>query len=87
MKIFIWESVDYMSRHYHPQGGVVIIAKSLQAARKLWGKNWEDIIAEKDWKDEPESTDTTIFNTKPTLVLETNAIEPRIFEFPDAGCC
>lgn len=35
MRAFLWENVDNVTDNYHSEGSVLVIASSLQAARKL----------------------------------------------------
>lgn len=35
MRLFIWQRVDNLTYHYHPEGGLVVVAKDLERAREL----------------------------------------------------
>ena len=72
MKIFIWDRVNQCSDNYHPEGGVAVIAESLQRAveiaNQLNGCNIQK-------------------NEMPDDVYEIKSDEEKVFIFPDAGCC
>ena len=69
MNVYIWEEVDDLTDNYHSGGGTVVIANSLEEARKQLPENCS------------AQTDHPIFEA------ELNAITPRVFVFPNAGCC
>ena len=72
VKVFIWERVDKCSDNYHPEGGVVVFARSEYRARSLAN----DIPGCNISDDE-----------KPDHVRETSGGDEAVFIFPDAGCC
>lgn len=74
MKMFIFERLNCVSDRYHSQGGLVVIAKDREHVMELI-KDYEDIIITKDeWKE------VITYDLK-------NQEEPKLFIFPDAGCC
>lgn len=80
MNVYVWERLENMSSNYHPEGGVVVVADSLDAAYEL--------LRTKDGKYAPVPEDSDIFKTAPTeIYLLLGAATPRIFTMPDAGCC
>jgi len=77
MKLFLWESVDGVSSNYHDEGGVVIIADSLEHARELWNE-------ERYRKD----CEIHVVDPDAVYVLDPNCIwAPTTYAFPNAGCC
>lgn len=72
MKVFIWNSLDHVSYSYHSNGGLVVVAQSLERAKEL--------CAEKDA--------AVSIDQDPSLALDVteDAVE-AVFVFPDAGCC
>lgn len=77
MKIFIWERVGNMSDNWHSEGGVVIVAKNLQEARRIYSSEeyTEEELTE-------EGIDN-IFVSKPNRVYELKNKEfSEIFTFP-----
>lgn len=75
MKMFIWKRVDNLTRNYHREGGLAIVAESLEAARLLvpsglWDEPCEAMTAEPD----------AVYDLVGTH-------EPHFFVFQDAGCC
>ncbi len=74
MKIYVFEYLDQVSDSYHSSGGAVIVARDLRHAKKLVADTPYLEIYENDWKN--------------AMVYElASNVEPRVFIFPDAGCC
>lgn len=74
MKLFIFERVDDCgSGCYHPEGGIVVVAKDLEAA-KLQVENIGGSLTEE------ELNDVSVYEL-------ANNNEEEIYVFPDAGCC
>ena len=74
MKIFIWENVEKLTGNWHDNGGVVVMATSLEAARAL-------IKAE-------AAAGCEALEKAPDSEFEVKGKhEPRLWSFPDAGCC
>lgn len=76
MKLYLWGYLDGLTPNYHNGGGLVIItdgdpAKALTGHIKRQGSTL-------DPGDLPE----------PDLAIDVPGdTEPRVFIFPDAGCC
>lgn len=84
MKIFIWERVGNMSSRWHSEGGVIIIAKNLQEARKKYS---DEEYTKRELTDIDRDIDN-IFVAKPSRIYELkNEESSEILVFPDAGCC
>lgn len=76
MKIFIFEEVEELTDRYHPGGGLVVIAENETEARELIATIESIKLTEEEWEE--------------VLVYELSAfqdVEPKMFIFPDAGCC
>lgn len=71
MKLFVWDRVEKASPNYHDEGGVVVIAGSLERARELVEKQ------------APGCEAATV---EPSLVRECEGPEYLTIH-PDAGCC
>jgi len=83
MSIYIWERVNMMSDYYHSEGGVVVVAKSLERAREIAREHFNP-------EEEHETLtdyDTTVFDTGPQKVFRVTSKEEYYCDFPDAGCC
>ena len=83
MSIYIWERVNMMSDYYHSEGGVVVVAKSLERAREIAREHFNP-------EEEHETLtdyDTTVFDTEPQKVFRVTSKEEYYCDFPDAGCC
>jgi hypothetical protein len=74
MKVYIFERVNKCSRRYHEEGGVVVVAKDEEQLHKMISK-------EGDIKITAEEMNNVI-----TYSLRGYP-EPKVFVFPDAGCC
>jgi len=74
MKMFVFEYISKVSDRYHPEGGLVIVAKDKEQVIELIEEYGIIEITEEEWKD------VIIYELK-------NNEKPRIFAFPDAGCC
>lgn len=73
MKIFIWNKVNDMSRFYHSSGGIAVVARDLEHARKMIGSQLRE--------------DCEAIVKDPDASYEVVSDKPEIFDFPDAGCC
>ena len=71
MKIYIWKRLNNVSSNFHSDGGLVIIAESLEKAKELVSQDKYIVINE-----EPDIV----------LEIEDSAV-PEYIVFPDAGCC
>jgi hypothetical protein len=74
MKLFVWEHVSALTERYHDGGGVTIIAESLEAARKMY-------------MEDGGLQGCDLMTEQPDLECEVSATEPKLFVFPNAGCC
>jgi hypothetical protein len=74
MKIFVFENVDQLTYSYHSGGGMVIVAKDLEQAKSLIADDKDCVPTQQEW--DSVIVYETIYDT-----------EPRVFIFPDAGCC
>jgi hypothetical protein len=73
MNIFIWEKLQVCSDRYHPEGGLLVIAATLERAREL-------AVA--------DFSKTSAVSEEPDHVWGTFAMnEEKVITFPDAGCC
>lgn len=74
MKIFIFESIGQVSDNWHKNGGLVIIAENIEAAK---------LLIKIDSSIEP--TDEEWLSVE-NFDLIGNP-EPKYWVMPDAGCC
>lgn len=74
MNIYIFNDVDQLTNNYHPGGGLVVVAESLDQAIAL------------AQADGITSLDVKEIEAVITLKL-AHKTPPRVFVFPDAGCC
>jgi hypothetical protein len=73
MKLFMWDSVGGATGSYHDDGGVVVIAETLERAREM-------IASEK------EREKCEALTLEPDLIRECDGAE-HISIHPNAGCC
>lgn len=74
MKIFIFESLSTVSPNYHSEGGLAVVAKDKKQVEELIEKQQYIEIDDEEWQD--------------VLIYELKEdAEPKVFVFPDAGCC
>lgn len=74
MRLFVWRNVEYVSRNWHHDGGLAVIAADLESAR-------ERITAEVH-ADEP----CEALTVAPDYECECTG-PAQVFVFPNAGCC
>lgn len=75
MKLFIWTRVERLTYNYHDEGGVAIVAPSLELARSMLLN--------------PNINGPCTALTKPPDAVYEVSDEhvPVMYVFPDAGCC
>lgn len=74
MKIFVFERVNKVTCRYHEEGGLVVVARDREHVEELIKAEGSIEINKEEWKE----------------VIEYELAkdeEPRVFIFPDAGCC
>jgi len=72
VKLFLWERLADVSSNWHTGGGLVVVAKDLDAAIALARQDEYIKVTQED---------------KPDFECNTDATEEKVFVFPDAGCC
>lgn len=85
MRAFIWDGTAPVSLNYHTHGSLLIVAETVEDARKAWIDNWAsrevgryDEVEPHEW---PEATANEPDHSWPVEA------DPIILAFPDAGCC
>ncbi len=74
MNIYIFQNIEQLTGYYHSGGGLVVIAPNLDAAIGL------------AMSDGVTFSDREIEHVITHALADANT-EPRVFIFPDAGCC
>lgn len=74
MKLFIFEHLKQVSDNYHSEGGLAVIARDREHLEELILTDENIVIDEEEW-------DRVIIYD---IDME---VGPRIFVFPNAGCC
>lgn len=72
--MFVWEYSDKVTDNYHSGGGVLAIADDIVEARRLCAEGGIE-------------ADSPFFNKEPDYSALIDAVEDKVFVFPDAGCC
>lgn len=73
MKVFVWKYLDNVSYNYHTEGGLMVVAESLEEAIELAEGSGEGVV---------------VGNEKPDFVFQVEGeATPVVVTFPDAGCC
>lgn len=74
MKMFVFEKLNKVSGRYHEEGGLVVVARDIKHVEELIKAEGYIEISKEEWKD--------------VITYElAKDEEPRVFVFPDAGCC
>lgn len=83
MNIYIWKNLLEVTSNYHPEGGLAVVARSLDHAKEVVAHYYDDNY-DPEWSTAP----------RPNLDIEPDAVytlaneeTPRVFVFPNAGCC
>ena len=97
-RVYIWESVEPVSRAWHSDGGLVVVCED-GAFEETIRKHYGDILADPEissWdpsrldQDSIDALVQEVLGTAPTRILElsdTETTNPFVIVFPDAGCC
>jgi len=76
MKAFIWSYVEHITNNWHDGGALLVIAPTLEEARKLGAEKHGNDGVKPDLSKEPDFTFDAPTHT-----------EPSTRAFADAGCC
>lgn len=85
MKAFLWKQISEVTTRYHPEGGVLIQAPTLERAREIALK--EDWDARHVDEDDPVSQRMQGIDAEPDAIFDSDSTEEKVWIFPDAGCC
>ena len=90
MKLFIWNRVAPVSGNFHQEGGLVVFAHTLDAARTT-AASWIGTGVLLDWEENESSSDAPDWrNVDPDLTVTVTDLPDdadRVIVHPDAGCC
>ena len=93
MFVFIWENVDYISCDtYHDDGGVAVVADSLEEARATLKSYLQEKCEEPYNKISAEKclSKCKAYSAPPDFIWRLALDEfndKRVIVFPNAGCC
>jgi predicted fused transcriptional regulator/phosphomethylpyrimidine kinase len=86
VKLMIWNRVEKLTANWHDEGGLVIVARDLEHARAILQESQDRENAERArYGDTAGPCEAHTKN--PDVVYDVGDAEPRIFVFPDVGCC
>ena len=73
MHVYMWERISNCTENYHPEGGLLVVAESLDSAidkaRECGiGLTSDELEPDRIWPTDPSQ-------------------ESEVWIFPDAGCC
>jgi len=71
MNVYIWDNIDGLTSNYHSDGGLVIVASTIEAAQ---------VQATAEGL-------PTLPNPTRVLKCASKKEDPQVFVFPNAGCC
>ena len=74
MRMFLFHRIDRVSSNYHEEGGLVIVARDEAHARELIGNDEYIKPTDEEWG-------------KAVAYDLSGDPEPKVYVFPDAGCC
>lgn len=96
MHLFIWHNADLVSETYHANGGLGVIAASLEEARAFLRTPFDRTV---HWQQRGEArttvyhdqrhvpSDCEAFTVDPDVTIElAGAPEPAAWVWPNAGC-
>jgi hypothetical protein len=89
MKLYIWEDVSHVSSSWHDEGGVVVIAEDLDAARSKVRDYCAQFLPEEGEERGVllATVDADLAKDPGAALVVDPATEPRLWVFPNAGCC
>lgn len=72
--MFVFTRIDQVSDNYHAEGGLMIVANNQEHAKEMIKEEKDIEITNEEWED------VKVYDL-------AGDYKPRIFVFPDAGCC
>lgn len=82
MNVYIWVSINNVSDSYHDDGGLLVVAESLESARAMLA---DSSRGDKYLRALPPECDA--LKVEPEYIWPlASAVEPVIIVFPNAGC-
>jgi hypothetical protein len=73
MKLYVIGRAAHVSDSYHEEGGIVVVAADLDAAKLLAASQPAVMLTDEEWAG---AVEFTVYDA-----------EPQVFVFPDSGCC
>ncbi len=74
MQVFVLERIDHATERYHEEGGVVVVARDEAHAKELVAALPHCKPTDAEW------ASAVVYDVQ-------NDATPRVFVFPDSGCC
>lgn len=79
MNVYVWQRLGRVSNSYHASGGLTVVAKDLDQAMALANAQPGCVLKADDTPD-------LVLPVAVRKIASAN-LAPRVFVFPDAGCC
>lgn len=76
MKMYVFERIDKVTEAWHPEGGLMVVAKDRDHAKVILEAEHDVEVTEEEWDGALEYYLDDFYQYK-----------PRVIVFPDAGCC
>jgi hypothetical protein len=73
MKVFVWERLEHATNNYHSEGGVIVVAETVERAKEL--------------AQEQGVTFGNQYDTEVIEYELVGSHEEKVIVFPDSGCC
>lgn len=85
MRIFIFKDVEKLTDSYHTNGALVVVAENITKAIEIAHNHEEDSA----WKTGSKNIKLTTEEIEKVVSYDLlgENIEPKLFLFPDSGCC
>jgi hypothetical protein len=87
VRLYLFENVENLSNREHPSGGLIVVANDKDHARQLIAASEKQPY---HWTEKEKQGPIEVSDEEWLAVLTypiDGRAEPRLFAFPDAGCC
>lgn len=74
MNVYVFEYIDQVSDNYHSEGGLMVVAQSVERAQELIDAESNVEVTSEEW-------------AEVIVIKAADTEQERLIVFPDAGCC
>jgi hypothetical protein len=82
MKMFVFEYVDELTNSYHSGGGLAVVAEDMEHVDSLLVE-----ASSEHWSSDANVRMTDDERSRAIVYELAGLEEPRVFVFPNTGCC